>query len=259
MTSKKIASLFAEEDIDIPQWLAVSVLSLFFIILWYIGIRHFIFAGATHGADNSSHLAEIVKIATILREGRFDFWFDQTNMGYPLFTGYNVLPYMLMGGLVALTKNIFDPMHVYNASIIFFWSCIPICWYIAARLFELRRLPALIFALMPITFSEYTHFGLTISSTMTMGLYTHLWAIPLFPLVLACYYRFLILRSKGSMIAVILIHSILCSVHNLLGFLTGFGSLLFVIMHRRCWRRYILSQLIILLLFFLLARLLLRR
>lgn len=247
---EKLKTLTTEDNTDIPCWLVYTVLTTIFFIYWYVGLRHFIFAGAAYGADNSSHLAEITKVAALMREGRFDaFWFPQSNLGYPLFTGYNVLPYLFMGALVALTQTFWQPMHVYNTSIIFIHALVPLCWYASARLLRLPRLTSLCFALTPVFMSEYTMFGLHAGTTMGMGLYTQLWALPLFPLVFACYYRFLVLEERYSMLTTILAHSLLCSIHNLLGFFAGLGGLLFFVLHRKNWHKYLISQTIIILLF----------
>ena len=246
----KFKTVTAEEDTDIPPWLVFTALAVVFCIYWYVGLRYFIFAGAAYGADNSSHLAEITKIAELMRAGRFDtFWSPQVNLGYPLFTSYNVLPYLFMGASVALTQTFWLPMHVYNASIILLHASVPLCWYASARLLRLPRLTALCFALLPVFMAEYTMFGLHAGTTMRMGLYTQLWALPLFPLVCACYYRFLILATRGSMLTAVLAHSLLCSIHTLLGFFAGLGGLLFFVLRRQGWRKYLLSQVLILLLF----------
>ena len=247
---KKLKTISTEDDTDIPQWLAFTALAAFFFIYWYVGQRHFIFAGASYGADNSSHLAEITKVAAMMREGQFNaFWFPQSNLGYPLFTGYNALPYLIMGALVAVTQTFWQPMHVYNTSIILLHAIVPLCWYACGRLLRLPRLTSLCFALMPVFMVEYTMFGLHANTTMGMGLYTQLWALPLFPLVFACYYRLLVLETRGSMLTTVLAHSLLCSIHNLLGFFAGLGGLLFLVLRRKCWRKYFISQGIIFLLF----------
>ena len=251
---KTLARLTAEETSELPLKVVLFSLTLFFVLLWYIGWRYFIFAGASYGADNSSHLAEIINIAGQLRSLSFDFWFEQVNLGYPLFTGYNVLPYVLMGTLVALTGGVLEPMPVYNASIILLFSIIPCCWYYAARLMQLSRLVALIFALMPICMSDYTNFGLTIGSVMSMGLYSQLWAMPLFPIVIACYYRLLILGAPNGVLAVIISHSLLSSIHTLLSLLAGLAGLLLFVLHQRAWQkvtiiRYLLTQVSVVALF----------
>lgn len=246
----KLKTAAAEEDTDIPPQLVFTTLAVVFCIYWYVGLRYFIFAGAAYGADNSSHLAEITKIAELMRAGRFDaFWSPQVNLGYPLFTSYNVLPYLFMGALVALTQTFWLPMHVYNSSIILLHASVPLCWYASARLLRLPRLTSLCFALLPVFMAEYTMFGLHAGTTMGMGLYTQLWALPLFPLVCACYYRFLILATRSSMLTTVLAHSLLCSIHTLLGFFAGLGGLLFFVLRRQGWRTYLLSQVLILLLF----------
>ena len=247
---KKLKPASAEDDIDIlPLW-AFMVLAIFFLLYCYIGLKHFIFAGAAFGADNSSHLAEIIKVAARLREGHFDaFWFPQTNLGYALFNGYNILPYLLMGTLVALTQDFWQPMYVYNASIIILHAIVPLCWYGSARLLRLPHLTSLCFALTTVFMSEYTMFGLHAGTTTSMGLYTQLWALPLLPLVFACYYRLIVLITPGSFLATILAHSLLCSVHNLLGFFAGIGGLLLLLFHYRSWHKYLISQAVILVLF----------
>ena len=247
---QKFKTVSTEDDTDISSLLAWVVLAIFFLLYCYVGLKHFIFAGAAFGADNSSHLAEIIKVAARLREGNFDaFWFPQSNLGYALFNGYNVLPYLSMGTLVALTQDFWQPMHVYNTSIILLHAIVPLCWYGSVRLLRLPRLVSLCFALTPLFMAEYTMFGLHAGTTMGMGLYTQLWALPLFPLVFACYYRLIVLRVPGSLLVTILAHSLLCSVHNLLGFFAGIGGLLLLPLQYRSWRVYLISQAVILSLF----------
>ncbi len=246
----KLKSFAAEDDDDLSRLLVWVVLAAIFFIYWYVGLRYFIFAGAAYGADNSSHLAEIIKVAAAMREGRFDaFWFSQVNLGYPLFQNYNVLPYLLMGALVAVTQTFWQPMHVYNTSVIFLHALVPLCWYVSARLMRLPRLISLCFALFSVFMREYTMFGPHAGTTMGMGLYTQLWALPLLPSVLACYYRFLVLATRDGMLATIVMHSLLCSIHNLFGFFAGIGGLWFFILCRKGWRRYLCSQVVIISLF----------
>lgn len=57
------------------------------------------------GDDLSSHFAEASTLASRLRGGDLDFWFSETQLGYPLFMTYTPLPTMLIGAALCFAKD----------------------------------------------------------------------------------------------------------------------------------------------------------
>ena len=244
-----LKTVSVEEQYDCsPRTVKISLATMCALI-WGICLWDYIFSGADFGADSSSHLAEILKVAHFLRTANFDFWCELANMGYPLFTGYNALPYLLMGLIALPLHDLVNPSYLYNGSVTLLWSLLPLTWYYSARLMTLPRLTSLFIALSALVINDYANFGLTIKSSTDMGLYTQLWGMMFFPLVLAHYYRLLILNKKNALLQVIFWHSLLCSTHNLLAFFAGIGALLLFLLRMSSWRRYCVSQILILLLF----------
>lgn len=149
------------------------------------------FDGAPLGNDNSSHYAEIIYIAELLRLGETDFWFDQTNLGYPLFLAYQPAPSLLIGALTALCKPLIEPMLLFKLSVVIVWALIPSAWYWGGRWLGMSRLSALFFGLMVMSLSDFRTFGLGMTSVTATGLYTQSYGTLLLPLAMGGLYRYL--------------------------------------------------------------------
>ena len=140
------------------------------------------FDGVPLGDDNSSHFAEINYIAELLRLGETDFWFDQTNLGYPLFLAYQPGPSLLMGVLTALLDPRVDPMLLFKLSVLVVWALMPSAWYLGGRWLGMDRLAALLFGLLILSVSDFRTFGLGLTSVTSTGLYTQSYGTLLLPL-----------------------------------------------------------------------------
>ena len=149
------------------------------------------FDGAPLGNDNSSHYAEIIYIAELLRLGETDFWFDQTNLGYPLFLAYQPAPSLVMGALTAIFKPLIDPMLLFKLSVVMVWALIPSAWYWGGRWLGMDRLSALVFGLLVMSLSDFRTFGLGMTSVTATGLYTQSYGTLLLPLAMGGLYRYL--------------------------------------------------------------------
>lgn len=197
----------------------------------------FLASGAPFGNDSSSHFAEILQIADLLGAGETDFWFDQTNLGYPLFLAYQPAPSLAMGALVALTRSFIPPLFVFKLSIVLIWSLMPIAWYVGGRWLGLRRLEALFFALLLLSVNDFRSFGLGLSSALGTGLYTQSWGALLLPLALGSLYRCLHLRTTGRGLPALLFSlTLLC--HAFFGLFCGIAAVLMVLVRREglWWR-----------------------
>jgi len=153
------------------------------------------FAGAPLGNDNSSHFAEILYIAEVLRLGETDFWFDQTNLGYPLFLAYQPGPSLLMGVLSALLRPWVEPLVLFKLSILVVWALMPSAWYLGGRWLGMARLSALVFGLLILSVSDFRTFGLGLTSVTSIGLYTQSYGTLLLPVSAGALYRYLYTRD----------------------------------------------------------------
>jgi hypothetical protein len=153
------------------------------------------FSGAPLGNDNSSHFAEILHIAELLRLGETDFWFDQTNLGYPLFLAYQPGPSLLMGALTALLRPWVEPLLLFKLSIVVVWALMPSAWYLGGRWLGMDRLSALVFGLLILSVSDFRTFGLGLTSVTSIGLYTQSYGTLLLPVSAGALYRYLFIKD----------------------------------------------------------------
>jgi len=217
--------------VDVPRrW--VLPLLLTGSIAFLVGSAGFLKPGGPGGRDNPSHLAEIERIARCLQEGRTDFWFDETNLGYPLFIAYQPLPSLLMGAVVALTKRIVDSWLVFKLSVIAIWALMPFFWYRGGRWLGFDRATALFFALLPLVVGDWANFGLGTASSARNGLYTQAWGTALLPLLLGAFRRHIDARDM-SLLAPAALFSLLVLCHAFLAFLAAVAMLSMTLSTRR--------------------------
>jgi hypothetical protein len=189
------------------------------------------FDGAPLGNDNSSHYAEITYIAELLRLGETDFWFDQTNLGYPLFLAYQPAPSLLMGALTALCKPLIDPMLLFKLSVVIVWALIPAAWYWGGRWLGMDRLSALVFGLLVMSVSDFRTFGLGMTSVTATGLYTQSYGTLLLPLAMGGLYRYLFERDVGLKVPTLLFSATLLT-HAYFGLYLALAGAVMVIVRR---------------------------
>jgi hypothetical protein len=207
------------------------------VALLAAGIPQYLGPGASYGDDSSSHFAEILRVADLLSAGHSDFWFDQTNLGYPLFLAYQPAPALVMGALVALTRSFASPLLVFKLSILGLWGLMPVAWYVGGRWLGLRRIEALLFALFVLSVNDFRSFGLGLSSMLANGLYTQTWGALFLPLALGSLYRHLLGSAPGpARPALLLTITLLC--HVFVALYCGIAAALMVVVCREgLWRR----------------------
>jgi hypothetical protein len=189
---------------------------------------YFASSRAPHGNDNSSHYAEILVIADHLKAGETDFWFDQTNLGYPLFLAYQPLPSLVMGALTALSAGFVSPLTLFKLSILAVWMCMPAAWYLGGRWLGMSRTAAIGLGLSILIVDDFRSFGLGLSSALGNGLYTQSWGALLLPLTLGSIHRLLYPRTGGYGIpALLLALTFLC--HAFLGLYASLAAALLAI------------------------------
>jgi len=214
------------------------LLALAALALVSAGFPQYLGSGASYGDDASSHLAEILAVADRLSAGESDFWFDQTNLGYPLFLAYQPAPSLVMGALVALTRPFLSPLLLFKLSVLTVWGLMPLAWYVGGRWLGLRRIEALLFALFIPDLADFRSFGLGLSSMLVTGLYTQSWGALFLPLAAGSMYRHLLGPGRGSAWrpALWLTLTLLC--HVFLALYCGIGAALMVVVRReQVWRR----------------------
>jgi hypothetical protein len=187
---------------------------------------------APYGDDNSSHFAEILAVARHLEAGESDFWFDQTNLGYPLFLAYQPLPSLVMGALTALSDDFIAPLTLFKLSILLVWACMPATWYLGGRWLGMDRTAACVLGLSILVVGDFRSFGLGLSSALANGLYTQSWGALLLPLALGSIHRCLYPRTLGyGLPALLLALTFLC--HAFLGMYASLAAALLAIAQPR--------------------------
>jgi hypothetical protein len=166
---------------ELPRSVYFAVLAAFSLSV-LTAFRQFWAGGAPLGDDASSHYAEVLTVAETLARGSTDFWCPRANLGYPLFLYYQPLPALFMGALVAVFE--LDAMAAFKASLVLLSALIPLTSYLGARWAGADRLFASVLAVLSISIADPTRFGFALSSIAGGGLYTQLYGMALFPLVL---------------------------------------------------------------------------
>lgn len=218
-----------EAEADLSRHRAVLLLALTAAALLAAGVPDYFASGrAPHGNDNSSHYAEILVVADHLKRGETDFWFDQTNLGYPLFLAYQPLPSLVMGALTALSGGFVSPLTLFKLSILVVWGCMPAAWYLGGRWLGMSRTAATGMGLSILLVDDFRSFGLGLSSALGNGLYTQSWGALLLPLTLGRIHRLLYPRTSGyGAPALLLALTFLC--HAFLGLYASLAAALLAI------------------------------
>ncbi|MBI2376901.1 MAG: hypothetical protein HYV07_23075 [Deltaproteobacteria bacterium] len=196
------------------------------------GLVRFLPTGSPYGDDLSSHLAEILHIARTLRAGRSDFWFDGANLGYPLFVAYHPLPSLVLGVVSAVVGTFISPILLLKLSIVVSWSLAPAAWYRGARLFGLRRLPSLLFAMFVVSVADFRDFGLGFGSVARKGLFTQCFGMLVFPLAMGSLWRHVV-HGRGRSLGPATLFALTVLSHVFFGLLTLIAAALMLIVPGR--------------------------
>ena len=162
-----------------------------------------------------------------------DYWFNQIELGFPLFQFYQNLPNVILAELDRVTSAFISLPRLFDLSIYLLLLLVPVSMYWAMRRFEFGYLSAGISALLITLITTNNLLGIEYTSYIWRGhaLYTQLWAIFFFPLALAEVYR--ALKGNGSWFwAVLLSASVLLS-HLIYGYILLISAVLFIFLDPR--------------------------
>ncbi len=187
------------------------------------------------GSDASSHHAEVAHVGRLLEAGESDFWFEGTNLGYPMFLAYQPGPTLLVGAVAAIASPTVSPtvstMTLFKLSVILVWAFAPLAWWKGARWLGLGPVGALCFAVLSLAPSDFRHFGLGIGSMTETGLWTQSWGAALLPLATGALFQRLHGNEPSDLRAVALFVA-LALAHVFFGLLLGIAGILMVVVRQ---------------------------
>jgi hypothetical protein len=170
--------------------------------------------------DTSVHVSLVRYAEQQIKDGHlvFDGWYPRLSMGLPIFHHYQPLP-AIVGGAIATE---FGAARTVAWSNYLLLSLLPLCFYLAVRLFGFDRWVAGIAALLVPLIHSVTLYGYEHGSFQWRGngIWTALWGAWLLPLTLAFTYRAV---SRGRAYA---LAALFLGLTIMAHFLTGYLALL---------------------------------
>lgn len=197
---------------------------------------------APWGDDNSAHLALMMHIADLWRAGVTDLWWNQSNLGLPLFMAYQPLPGLVSGTLAAPFADTGARILVYKTTVIGLWATMPAAWYLGARWLGLDRGASLIFGLATLAVRDLYAVGFGFTSIAHGGLYTLVWGMWFLPMCVGAFRRYVIDRDLPLVVPVSLFVAVSMS-HLFCGMYAGIATLVMVGTAGRGYRARLLSTL----------------
>lgn len=179
-------------ELEIPRRVAIASLAAVAIAVVAASWTYLTNGQAPYGDDNSAHLALMMHIADLWRAGVTDLWWDQSNLGLPLFLAYQPLPALLTGTTASFFAETSARILLFKASIVGLWALMPAAWYLGARWLGLDRLTALVFGLLTLATHDLHDVGFTFRSVTYGGLYTQVWGMFFFPMTVGAFRRYVI-------------------------------------------------------------------
>jgi len=220
----------ALSDERISATWARSICLLVGLTVWW-SAWGYLQAGAAYGDDNSSHLAWMMAVSDILRQGHTDFFFEQQNLGVAMFMAYQPLPGLLLGGIHALFASWIAPWTLFKIAIIALWSLMPLVWYIGGRWLGLSRVTAVCLGVLILGIHDQHFYGLTLRTFVYRGLHSQLFGMFFLPLVLGSLYRYLVRRESFGGRSVLFFALTFLS-HAFFGIYVGIASFLMLCLTR---------------------------
>jgi len=156
-----------------------------------LGSLGFVAGGAPFGADASAHIAEAARVAELISDARTDFWFDGTNLGYPLFLAHAPGATLITGTFAAAAGGPGSAMFLVKLSVVLLWAVMPVAWYFGGRRLGMSQLEAAIFGLLSIAVRDRIGIGVSLASIAESGLYAQAWGMALLPLAIGSVHRYL--------------------------------------------------------------------
>lgn len=189
---------------------------------------------APYGDDNSAHLALMMHIGDLWRSGATDLWWNQSNLGLPLFMAYQPLPALVSGSAAALVPETGARIFLYKGSILGLWATMPAAWYLGGRWLGMDRTTALLFGLGTLAVRDIHSVGFGFTAASYGGLYTQIWGMWFLPMTLGAFRRYVAERSITLLVPVALF-VVLSMSHLFCGMYAGIAGLVWVAVdaHRR--------------------------
>lgn len=237
------ADLPEEPYFSIPRGVALFLLLLTSGVVLHASWVYLFTEGASFGDDNSSHFAVIYALAQMLKAGQTDLFFDQVNLGVPLFLSYHPFSASLMAVISALTMCCSSPLFQFKLSIVAGWMLMPWTWYIGSRWLGLPRFVALVMGLLILGIQDPFDYGMTFESLAFKGLYAQMFGMLFFPLAVGSIYKRLLLK-EGSLFGPVFWLTLTFLSHVFFGLYAGIATLLFLFISKEGeWLR--LAQLLL--------------
>ena len=174
-------------------------LFVFFVLIITLHFQWITSPKFPFGDDNSAHYAVAVHIAEVIKEGKTDFWWHQSNLGIPLFAAYQPLPSMFMGFIIAAFESFINPISLFKGSIIIIWACMPFTWYLGFRWYGLPRDYCVLLGLLTLCIHDPYNVGFGIRSSTFKGLYTQHFGLFFLPLFVGSFAQMLQSTQKSTL------------------------------------------------------------
>jgi hypothetical protein len=190
---------------------------------------------APYGDDNSAHLALMMHIADLWRSGITALWWNQSNLGLPLFMAYQPLPGLVSGTLAAPLADTGARIFLYKLTVIGLWATMPAAWYLGARWLGFDRVASLVFGLATLAVRDIHAVGFGFTAVAHGGLYTLVWGMWFLPMCVGAFRRYVIERDLPLVVPVSLFVATSMS-HLFCGMYAGIATLTMVLTAGRDYR-----------------------
>ncbi|MEN0067508.1 MAG: YfhO family protein [Myxococcota bacterium] len=197
--------------------------------------------GPARGDDLSSHLAVGHFVWTELSHGRADLWFDQANLGVPLFVAYPPLPAFLVAAVVGLLGPVLAPTTAFRLLLLGILVLLPISWYRGGRALGLPRLASLVFAFGVLFVQDAGEVGLGPTHVVHTGLFAQTCALVVLPWAVASVARLVDRPDLRQVCRVAAWGSMLAATHPIFALLAALAAIGLVAPRRRSWGSALLA------------------
>ena len=205
-----------------------AVLGAAAIWVVYIGWGYLTDGQSPYGDDNSAHMALMLHIAELWRAGVTDLWWNQSNLGLPLFMAYQPLPGLVSGTVASLLPDVAARITWFKVTIIGIWAAMPTAWYVGGRWMGLRRPEALAFGVLTLAIHDLHDVGFGVSAAVYGGLYTQIWGMFFMPLAIGSFRRYVIDR-EGRLVTPVVCFVLVSMSHLFCGMYAGIATALMVL------------------------------
>ncbi|MEM9070274.1 MAG: 6-pyruvoyl-tetrahydropterin synthase-related protein [Myxococcota bacterium] len=191
------------------------------------GAWSYLQGGSPLGDDASAHLTLSMHVADLLRSGQTDFFWEQSNLGLPLYASYHPLSSFATGSVMALFGDV-DPTFIFKLFVVGLWATMPTTWFVGARWCGASRGAALLVGALTLFVRDPLGVGLSLTSVAHVGLYAQTWGMWWLPLAVGAMDRALRQRSLHPASAAVILALTALS-HVFIGMLAGIFAVCIVL------------------------------